>query len=463
MAKNLTGAASIAYGSTLPSPSLTQDGTLFYKTDSIGQPQGLYVLSFKLDDAPTLGNQSNQAWYPAVASGINADTLDGLDSTAFQPIDSDLTVLAALAGTGLLVRTGPGGAATRTILVSGPGLSTANPDGVSGHPQIIMTESGLTLQNLGGVLTVPKGGTGQSTAPSAGSIVYGASASALGFSTVGTAGQVLTSGGAGAPTWVNQSALSTSTSWANITTLGVFASAVQTFAATPSATVITTARPSYHFDMGNNPGVATMAPTAFPPNSISGFSAYDSLDAGQFQTGLTVVASGGVYGLQIAAGWNFEEAAPSGLRFRVNDDTGTTSAWGAWRTIWDQGNWPASYTPSTFTFTGAIVATGDITAFSDARLKRDIQLITDPIDRVKRLNGVTFERIDTGKRGVGLIAQDVQAVFPEAVMTNDEGMLSVAYGNLVGLLVETVKAQQQQIDALLSRVDRHERVLHSMG
>jgi hypothetical protein len=53
-------------------------------------------------------------------------------------------------------------------------------------------------------------------------------------------------------------------------------------------------------------------------------------------------------------------------------------------------------------------------------------------------------------RQTGLIAQEVQSVLPEAVLEGEDGMLSVAYGNMVGLLVEAVKAQQKQIDALVA-------------
>lgn len=87
---------------------------------------------------------------------------------------------------------------------------------------------------------------------------------------------------------------------------------------------------------------------------------------------------------------------------------------------------------------GAITATGDITAYSDARLKTNIVQISSALDRVRGLQGVTFDRIDTGERGTGLIAQHVQSVLPEAVRDDGEN-LSVNYGALVGLLVEAIK------------------------
>lgn len=88
---------------------------------------------------------------------------------------------------------------------------------------------------------------------------------------------------------------------------------------------------------------------------------------------------------------------------------------------------------------GTITATGDVTAFSDARLKTNVKTVSDALDRVRKLRGVTFTRRDTGSRGIGLIAQELVPIVPEAVMTHDDGHMSVAYGNLVGLLIEAVK------------------------
>jgi hypothetical protein len=95
----------------------------------------------------------------------------------------------------------------------------------------------------------------------------------------------------------------------------------------------------------------------------------------------------------------------------------------------------------------------DFTAQSDRRLKQNIGAIPDALARVIALAGARFSFRDdaTGKMRLGLIAQDVQGVFPEAVHADEAGMLSVSYGSLVGALVEAIKAQQAQIDALRTR------------
>ena len=100
--------------------------------------------------------------------------------------------------------------------------------------------------------------------------------------------------------------------------------------------------------------------------------------------------------------------------------------------------------------TGNFTASGDITAYSDVSLKTNIELISKALDKVDQINGVTFERtdIDTGVRQAGVIAQDVQKVLPEVVREGEDGKLTVAYGNLAGLLVEAIKELRQEVKEL---------------
>ena len=99
---------------------------------------------------------------------------------------------------------------------------------------------------------------------------------------------------------------------------------------------------------------------------------------------------------------------------------------------------------------GNFTASGNVTTYSDIRLKKDIRVIPDALAKVEQLSGVTYERIDSGERQTGLIAQEVQKVLPEAVSGDD--MLSVAYGNLVGLLVEAIKELKAEVDELKLKV-----------
>ena len=112
---------------------------------------------------------------------------------------------------------------------------------------------------------------------------------------------------------------------------------------------------------------------------------------------------------------------------------------------------------------GDFIATGNVTAYgstSDIRLKENIEVIADPIEKVCKLKGVTFNYKEDGKRSTGLIAQDLEQVLPEAVYET-EGMekdpedtyKAIRYGNVVGLLVEAIKEQQQQIDSLKEEIN----------
>ena len=94
---------------------------------------------------------------------------------------------------------------------------------------------------------------------------------------------------------------------------------------------------------------------------------------------------------------------------------------------------------------GAATFNNDVTAFSDERLKSDIETIDSALDKVTNMRGVTFDR--DGRRGTGVIAQEMQKVMPEVV--HDEGeYMSVAYGNLVGVLIEAIKELEAKVEKL---------------
>ena len=113
--------------------------------------------------------------------------------------------------------------------------------------------------------------------------------------------------------------------------------------------------------------------------------------------------------------------------------------------------------------TGEIRATNDITAFysSDVALKENIKNIPDPLEALKKLNGVLFdwkkEYIDqrggedgyfVRKKDVGVIAQEVEKVLPEAVAQRPDGIKAVKYDRLTCLLIEAVKKLSDQIESL---------------
>ena len=94
---------------------------------------------------------------------------------------------------------------------------------------------------------------------------------------------------------------------------------------------------------------------------------------------------------------------------------------------------------------GAATFNNDVTAFSDARLKTDIKTIDNALNMVADMRGVYFNR--DGVAGTGVIAQEIQNILPEVVHDKQE-FLSVAYGNMVGVLIEAIKELKKEVEAL---------------
>lgn len=101
-----------------------------------------------------------------------------------------------------------------------------------------------------------------------------------------------------------------------------------------------------------------------------------------------------------------------------------------------------TFTPST----GTLTAT-NLNSTSDQTLKKNIQTIVDPISKVNALRGVNFNWIEDDRYSMGVIAQEVEKVIPE-VITETDGVKTVNYSSIIGLLIEAIKEQQKQIDQL---------------
>ena len=105
----------------------------------------------------------------------------------------------------------------------------------------------------------------------------------------------------------------------------------------------------------------------------------------------------------------------------------------------------------------SIYADYDIAAYSDARVKEDVITISGALEKVRSMRGVTYKRIglESDKRFMGVIAQEVLPHAPEVVHQDEDGMYSVSYQNMVGLLIEAMKEQQQQIDELKEQLNKY--------
>jgi hypothetical protein len=114
------------------------------------------------------------------------------------------------------------------------------------------------------------------------------------------------------------------------------------------------------------------------------------------------------------------------------------------------GGWSASANRLQLDMSGNLTMAGNVTAYSDARLKEDVATITNALDLVGKMRGVTYTRKDTGEAGVGVIAQEMLEVLPEVVQQGigEDDTLSVAYGNLVGVLIEAIKELRDEVEML---------------
>ena len=111
------------------------------------------------------------------------------------------------------------------------------------------------------------------------------------------------------------------------------------------------------------------------------------------------------------------------------------------------------------TVTGELRVTQDIVAFysSDSRLKMDINIIDDALNKVNKISGNTFiwneESTRFGEHDTGVIAQEIQSVLPEAVTEREDGYLAVDYQGLIPLLIEAIRTLSQKVDSLEQKLN----------
>ena len=106
--------------------------------------------------------------------------------------------------------------------------------------------------------------------------------------------------------------------------------------------------------------------------------------------------------------------------------------------------------------TGTIRATGNVIAYSDARVKENVETIPNALNKVNAMRGVGYNKIGEEERSVGVIAQELLEVLPEAVHQDEQGMYSVAYGNITGVLIEAIKELTKEVDELKKIINHGE-------
>lgn len=216
-----------------------------------------------------------------------------------------------------------------------------------------------------------------------------------------------------------------------------------------AASATNTAAPHYTSAIGSSDVTTALGFTPYNSTNPSGFygpdadAQFNTIELGDTsgprlsqerdQNLLVQGSSGGSCGI---TGWGNDGAWDFQIYGTGGQQGFLTSNWGSWGAYCDtSGNWTAN---------------GNVTAYSDERLKDNIEPIENPIEKIKAIQGVTYNRndIEGNPRQTGVVAQQVEKVLPEVVMTSKEGIKHVAYGNMVGLLIEAIKEQQDEIERL---------------
>ena len=148
--------------------------------------------------------------------------------------------------------------------------------------------------------------------------------------------------------------------------------------------------------------------------------------------------------------------AASASTATVVDDTSTNATYYPMLGQASSGNTAPKVSSTKLTFnpsTGLLTST-DYNSSSDERLKTNIKPVENALDKVIALRGVSFNWKEGGAKAIGLIAQEVEEVIPEIVSQDENGYLGIRYNNLIGVLIEAIKDQQEQIDNLKNKIDK---------
>lgn len=526
MSKTLNGGAVINYGGVLPVGNLSYDGYLFYK--NTGDDAGLYLYSYKQDDAGTLGQGQVHNWNPIATTELfvskKGDTMSGPLSVLQTYTNTGYTTTGyalnlANSGTTPGARTGaiqwrmggatsavsaqidiingdsnssaeisfgtrgPTGGITDRVHINETGLTTAagkkywNEDndgpGSGLNADLLDSQDSTYYRNAtninAGTLAEARlpfqpvqqgGGTSQGTNKiRIGWAGTGAVANTLQLQIdnqnfantwpISISGNAATANHANTATAATDAtnAVNAQFTWLNGTTTG----GKLRFNSSTSATSPT-------FVIGTSTIAAGSGTTSVQFHNTANLSVAESVTATKLASARTI------NGVPFDGTGNITVADATKLPLTGGTVTGPVTVNGIIRAasaLDATSNSSASLISSGGIYVAKSVlvgwnvsAGGTVASTSDIRVKRDIKQIEDALAKVDRLLGATYERTDVKcDRQVGVIAQDVEKVLPEAVLTDETGKLAVSYNGLTALLIEAVKELKHEVDMIKSKLE----------
>ena len=102
---------------------------------------------------------------------------------------------------------------------------------------------------------------------------------------------------------------------------------------------------------------------------------------------------------------------------------------------------------------GHLIMVGNVAAYSDVSLKKNIETIKDALGIVNRMRGVYYDTIDTNERNIGVIAQEVKPNAPELIRVGSDGKLTVSYGNMGALLLQAINELTERVKIIESKLN----------
>jgi len=159
------------------------------------------------------------------------------------------------------------------------------------------------------------------------------------------------------------------------------------------------------------------------------------------------------------AGFNQANAAynkANTVSISLTDDTATNATYYPVITSASSGSLTANVSSTNLTFNPSTGTLSSVifNSLSDANKKENIQTLTGALEKTLALRGVSYDLKESKQPSIGLIAQEAEEIIPEVVYTDPEGNKSITYGNIIGLLIEAIKEQQQQIDELKKQINK---------